>query len=94
MHEHNRYGPQGYDGQEAHKWVDPYCSSSNVQLKWKWIRQQENNYMKNVPQKVYVSLSILPHCLSGCVRQLLSTELASYFQFISKTTVNLLSLLL
>lgn len=33
VHEHDRNGPQSNDCQDAHKWVDPYCSSSNTQLK-------------------------------------------------------------
>lgn len=33
VHEHDRYRPQSYDCQDAHKWVDPNSSSFNAQLK-------------------------------------------------------------
>lgn len=33
VHERDRYRPQGDDCQDAHKWVDPYGSSCNAQLK-------------------------------------------------------------
>lgn len=33
VHKGDGYRPQGYDCQDAHKWVDPYSSSCNGQLK-------------------------------------------------------------
>lgn len=39
VHEQDRYRPQSYDCQDTYKWVDPYCSSSDVHLKHRQVRQ-------------------------------------------------------